>query len=53
MQFPNVLIFYGGLTTVFILPNIEHQFEQYEEKLLAEEAEKKRIKIEKRRAKRV
>ena len=53
MQFPNVLIFYGGLTTVFILPRIEHQFEQYEEKLLAKEAEKKRLKLEKKRAKRV
>lgn len=53
MQFPNVLIFYGGLTTVFILPKIEHQFEQHEEKLLVEEAEKKRLKLEKKRAKRV
>ena len=53
MQFPNVLIFYGGLTTVFILPKIEPQFEEYEAKLIAEIEEKKRIKLEKKLAKRV
>ena len=53
MQFPNVLIFYGGLTTVFILPKIEKQFEEYENVLLTKEAEKKRLKLEKKLAKRV
>lgn len=53
MQFPNILIFYGGLTTVFILPKIESQFEEYEAKLIAKEAEKKRLKQEKKLAKRV
>lgn len=53
MQFPNVLIFYGGLTTVFILPKIETQFEEYETKLISEIAEKKRLKLEKKLAKRV
>jgi len=53
MQFPNILIFYGGLTTVYFLPDIEKDFEAYEAKELEIEAEKKRIKLEKKLAKRV
>jgi hypothetical protein len=53
MQFPNILIFYGGLATVYLLPDIEQQFIEYEAKELAEEAEKKRLKLEKKLAKRV
>lgn len=53
MQFPNIVIFYGGLSTVFMMPNIEKEFEAYEAKELAEEEEKKRLKLEKKRAKRV
>ena len=53
MQFPNGLIFYGGLTIVYVLPYIESEWNEYEEKLLAEEAEKARLKEEKKRAKRV
>lgn len=53
MQFPNVVVFYGGLSTVFLMPSIEKEYEAYESKELAEEAEKKRIKLEKKRAKRV
>ena len=53
MQFPNIVIFYGGLTTVYSFPRIEKEFERYEEKELAAESEKKRIKLEKKLAKRV
>lgn len=53
MQFPNVVIFYGGLTTVFLLPKLEKEFEEYETKELAIEAEKKRLKLEKKLASRV
>lgn len=53
MQFPNIVIFYGGISTVFTLPIIEDQFNEYEAKELAEEAEKKRLKLEKKLAKRV
>ena len=53
MQFPNIVIFYGGLSTVFMMPNIEKDFEAYEAKELAEEEEKKRLKLEKKLAKRV
>jgi hypothetical protein len=53
MQFPNCLLFYGGLSLVFALPHFEDEWNEYEKKQLAIEAEKKRIKLEKRRAKRV
>lgn len=53
MQFPNIVIFYGGLTTVFLLPKLEKEFEEYETKELAIETEKKRLKLEKKLAKRV
>jgi len=53
MQFPNIVIFYGGMATVFLLPKIEKEFEKLEAQELVEEAEKKRIKLEKKLAKRV
>lgn len=53
MQFPNVLLFYGGLTIVYILPRIENEYNEMEFKLLAEQKERERIKLEKKRAKRV
>lgn len=53
MQFPNIVIFYGGLTTVFFLPKLEKEFEEYEAKELAIETEKKRLKLERKLAKRV
>lgn len=53
MQFPNCLIFYGGLSIVYILPYLEPNWIEYENKKLAEQAEKKRLKIEKKLASRV
>jgi hypothetical protein len=53
MQFPNCRLFYGGLSLVFALPHFEDEWNEYEKKQLAIEAEKKRIKLEKKRAKRV
>ena len=53
MQFPNCLIFYGGLSIVYILPHIEKEWIVYEEEQLAIEAEKKRLKLEKKKASRV
>ena len=53
MQFPNCLIFYGGLSIVYILPYLEPEWNKYEEKLLAEQEEKKRLKLEKKLASRV
>ena len=53
MQFPNCLIFYGGLSIVYVLPYIEPEWIKYESRLLAEQEEKKRIKLEKKLASRV
>lgn len=53
MQFPNCLIFYGGLTIVYILPYLEKEWIVYENEQLAKQEEKKRLKIEKKRASRV
>ena len=53
MQFPNCLIFYGGLSIVYILPFIEPEWIKYEEKRLAEQAERERLKLEKKLSSRV
>lgn len=53
MQFPNGLIFYGGLSIVYILPYLEPEWIKYEEKLIAKQEERKRLKLEKRLASRV
>ena len=53
MQFPNCLIFYGGLSIVYILPFIENDWIEYEKEQLAIQEEKKRLKLEKKRASRV
>jgi hypothetical protein len=52
-QYPNGLTFFGGLAIVYILPYIEEEWNNYEDKRLAVEAEKKRLKLEKKLAKRV
>lgn len=53
MQFPNCLIFYGGLAIVYVLPHIENEWIAYEEEQLAKEAEKKRLKEEKKKTSKV
>lgn len=53
MQFPNCLIFYGGLSIVYVLPYIEPEWIKYENELLAKQEEKKRLKLEKKLASRV
>ena len=53
LQFPNALIFYGGLTIVYILPFIEPEWIKYENNDLAKQKEKKRLKLEKKLASRV
>ena len=52
-QYPNGLTFFGGLAIVYILPYLEKEWNKYEEERLAVEAEKKRLKLEKKLAKRV
>ena len=53
MQFPNCLTFYGGLAIVYILPFIEPEWIEYEKKQLTIQEEKKKLKLEKKLAKRV
>ena len=53
MNFPNCLICYGGLAIVYILPFIEKDWVALEEKRLAEQQERERLKLEKKKASRV
>jgi hypothetical protein len=50
MQFPNCLVFYGGLTLVYGLPFYEKEWIAYEEGLFAKQEERKRLKLEKKKA---
>ena len=53
MQYPNCLIFYGGLTIVYLLPHLEKEWVEYEKELLAIQKEKKLLKLEKKKLSRV
>ena len=52
-QYPNGLTFFGAMAIVYLLPHIEPEWIKYEEKRLAEEAERKRLKLVKKLASRV
>ena len=52
-QFPNGLTFFGALAIVYILPYIEKEWIEYEQQRLIKQEEKKRLKLEKKLAKRV
>ena len=53
LQFPNLLLFYGGMTIVYLLPSIEAEFKQYETNRLAQQKEEEKIKLEKKLKSRV
>ena len=53
MQFPNCLIFYGGLSLVYALPSMEPEWIKQEDELFAEQQERERLKLEKKKASRV
>ena len=53
MQYPNCLIFYGGLTIVYLLPHLEKEWIEYEKELLTIQKEKKLLKLEKKKLSRV
>ena len=53
MQFPNALVFYGGLAIVYVLPHIEKEWVEYETKLLTEQDERKRLRKEQQEKSRV
>ena len=52
-QYPNGLTFFGGMAIVYILPYLEAEWIKYEEERLAVIEERKRLKLEKKLAKRV
>lgn len=52
-MYPNGLTFFGGMAIVYLLPYIEPEWIEYEEKRLAKIEEKKRLKLEKKLASRV
>ena len=47
MQYPNLLLFYGGMAIVYLLPAIEKDYIAYERSTLAIQEEKKRLRLEK------
>jgi hypothetical protein len=53
MQFPNCVMFYGGLSIVYILPYLEPEWIKYEEQRLAQKEERRRRRLEKKLASRV
>ncbi len=53
MQFPNDLLFYGSLAIIFNLHLMEDEWEVQENRLLAEEQERRRQKLLKQQSKRV
>ena len=53
MQYPNLILFYGGMAIVYLLPAIESDYIAYEEKIIAEIEEKRRLKQEKREKSRI
>ena len=52
-QYPNGLIFFGGLAIVYVLPYLDKDWEIYEQDRLAKQEERKRLKLEKKLASRV
>ena len=53
LQYPNIILFYGGMAIVYLLPAAEPDFEAYEEKQFAIQEEKKRLRLEKKKQSRV
>lgn len=52
-MYPNGLTFFGGMAIVYLLPYIEPEWIQYEEKRLAKQEERRRLRLEKKLASRV
>ena len=52
-QYPNGLIFFGGIAIVYVLPYLEKDWDIYERERIAKHEEKKRLKLEKKLASRV
>jgi len=53
MQFPNGIIYFGGMAIVYILPFIDDEYTQYEQKKIDAQEERRRLKLEKKKQSRV
>lgn len=53
LQYPNLFLFYGGMAIVYLLPDLEKDFEVYCNQLFAKQEEYKRLKLEKKKLSRV
>lgn len=53
LQYPNIILFYGSMAIVYLLPAIEPEYIAYEEKKYAEQEEKKRLRKEQQEKSRV
>lgn len=47
LNYPNCLIFYGGLSIVYAMPYFEKEWIEYETGLLNKQEEKRRLRLEK------
>ena len=52
-QYPNGLLFFGGLAIVYVLPYLEKDWEIYEQSRLEEQRKRRLLKLEKKKASRV
>jgi hypothetical protein len=50
MQFPNVLIFYGSLAIVYVMPHIEERYIEYENNRLNELEKRRQEKLARKKA---
>ena len=53
LQYPNIILFYGSMAIVYLLPAIEPEYIAYEEKKYAEQEERKRLRKEQQEKSRV
>lgn len=53
LQYPNVLLYYGGMAITYVLPYMEKEFEKFDNIAYHNQEEKKRLKQEKKLAARV
>ncbi len=47
LQYPNIILFYGGMAIVYLMPAIEEDFIKFEEEKIAIQEEKRRLRLEK------
>lgn len=53
LQYPNIFLYYGGMSIVYLLPTMENAFGEYEKTNYMKQEERKQLKLAKKLAKRV